>query len=101
MIVLDFVSGGMLILGVFFFLSGIIALWRFPDPLCRLHAITKADNLGLGFIVLAVALQVGWSMLLLKLLAIYILVLYGSALNGYLIAQHAHHNSDGERRSEK
>ena len=86
----DIMSGGMLIFGLFFFFSGIVALWRFPDTLCRLHAITKADNLGLGLILFAVALQVGWSLILLKLIFIYILVLYGSALNGYLIAQHTH-----------
>lgn len=89
-IIIDLVSSVMLVLGVFFFVSGIIALWRFPDTLCRLHAITKADNLGLGFIIVAVALQVGWSMLLLKLIVVYFLILYASALNGYLIAQYTH-----------
>lgn len=92
--VLDIVSSVMLIFGVFFFFSGIVALWRFPDILCRLHAITKADNLGLGLIVCGVALQVGWSLILLKLLFVYILVLYGSALNGYLIAQHTYLHDD-------
>ncbi|MDJ0621610.1 MAG: monovalent cation/H(+) antiporter subunit G [Desulfocapsaceae bacterium] len=90
-IIINLVSGGLLIVGLFFFIAGILALWRFPDTLCRLHAITKADNLGLGFIIFAVALQVGWSVLLLKLIVVYLLILYASALNGYLIAQYAHH----------
>ena len=34
--------------GVFFFLAGTVGLLRFPDALSRLHALTKADNLGLG-----------------------------------------------------
>ena len=34
--------------GVFFFLAGTVGLLRFPDSLTRLHALTKADNLGLG-----------------------------------------------------
>ena len=38
--------------GAFFFLSGTVGLLRFPDPLTRLHALTKADNLGLGLVVL-------------------------------------------------
>ena len=38
--------------GVFFFFAGTVALLRFPDSLSRLHALTKADNLGLGFVVL-------------------------------------------------
>ena len=38
--------------GAFFFLAGTVGLLRFPDTLTRLHALTKADNLGLGLIVL-------------------------------------------------
>ena len=38
--------------GLFFFLAGTIGLLRFPDTLTRLHALTKADNLGLGLVVL-------------------------------------------------
>ncbi len=38
--------------GVFFFLAGTVGLLRFPDTLTRLHALSKADNLGLGFVVL-------------------------------------------------
>ena len=34
--------------GAFFFLAGTVGLLRFPDALSRLHALTKADNLGLG-----------------------------------------------------
>ena len=32
--------------GAFFFLAGTVGLLRFPDLLTRLHALTKADNLG-------------------------------------------------------
>ncbi len=46
--------------GAFFFLAGSVGLLRFPDALSRLHALTKADNLGLGLIVLGLLLQVGW-----------------------------------------
>jgi multisubunit Na+/H+ antiporter MnhG subunit len=42
-------------------------LLRFPDPLTRLHALTKADRLGLGFI--AVGLLAA-----LKLIPVWLLV---------------------------
>jgi multicomponent Na+:H+ antiporter subunit G len=42
--------------GAFFFLAGTVGLLRFPDPLTRLHALTKADNLGLGLVVLGLLL---------------------------------------------
>ena len=38
--------------GTFFFVAGTVGLLRFPDSLSRLHALTKADNLGLGLVVL-------------------------------------------------
>ena len=39
------------IAGVVFF-AGALGLLRFPDPFTRMHALTKADNLGLGLVVL-------------------------------------------------
>ncbi len=35
-------------IGLCFFITGTLGLLRFPDVFCRLHALTKADNLGLG-----------------------------------------------------
>jgi multicomponent Na+:H+ antiporter subunit G len=45
--------------GLLFFVAGTVGLLRFPDTFSRLHALTKADNLGLGLIALGVALQAG------------------------------------------
>ena len=42
-------------MGALFFLAGTVGLLRFPDALTRLHALTKADNLGLGLVVLGLA----------------------------------------------
>ncbi len=44
-------------IGLFFFVAGSVGFLRFPDVFSRLHALTKADNLGLGFIALGVAFQ--------------------------------------------
>ena len=57
----DLVTFAMVSLGACFFLAGTVGLLRFPDPLSRLHALTKADNLGLGLVVLGLLPQVeGW-----------------------------------------
>jgi multicomponent Na+:H+ antiporter subunit G len=59
---MEILSGIFLAAGAFFFLAGTVGLLRFPDIYCRLHAITKADNLGLGLVVLGLSLQpVSWS----------------------------------------
>ena len=61
--------------GAVFFLAGTAGLLRFPDALTRLHALTKADNLGLGLVVLGLLPQVDSVSAGLKLLCIWVLVL--------------------------
>jgi len=80
--------------GAFFFLAGTVGLLRFPDTLTRLHALTKADNLGLGLVVLGLlppteSLRDG-----LKLISIWLLVLLAGATVSQLIARTAR---QGER----
>ena len=82
--------------GGFFFLAGTVGLLRFPDSFTRLHALTKADNLGLGLVVLGLLPQVGSVSAGLKLVCIWLLVLVSGATAGQLIARTLHR---GESRS--
>jgi multicomponent Na+:H+ antiporter subunit G len=72
--------------GAFFFLAGTIGLLRFPDTLCRLHALTKADNLGLGLIVLGLLVRADGPVAALKLIGVWLLVLLAGAIVAQLIA---------------
>ena len=73
--------------GAFFFLAGVVGLLRFPDTLSRLHALTKADNVGLGLIVLGLLPQAGSVLAGLKLLLVWLTVLLAGATVGQLIAR--------------
>ena len=73
--------------GMVFFLAGTVGLLRFPDTLTRLHALTKADNLGLGLIMLGLLPHVAWPYGMLKLIAVWVLVLVASAAASQLIAR--------------
>jgi multicomponent Na+:H+ antiporter subunit G len=73
--------------GVFFFLAGSVGLLRFPDALSRLHALTKADNLGLGLVMLGVLPRAGGLLAALKLVFVWLLVLFASAMVSQLIAR--------------
>jgi multicomponent Na+:H+ antiporter subunit G len=73
--------------GAFFFLAGTVGLLRFPDAYTRLHALTKADNLGLGLVVLGLLPQVSGVAGMLKLIAIWLLVLLSGAVASQLIAR--------------
>ncbi|MFZ1576665.1 MAG: monovalent cation/H(+) antiporter subunit G [Chromatiaceae bacterium] len=72
-------------LGAVFFLAGTLGLLRFPDTLTRLHALTKADNLGLGLVVLGLLPQVAWPLGTLKLIAIWLFALLAGATVGQLL----------------
>ena len=83
-------SGTMfIIIGLVFFLSGTVGLIRFPDIYTRLHALTKADNVGLGCVVCGLALQSGSWAVTVKLLLIWLLVLIASSASCHLIASSA------------
>lgn len=73
--------------GVVFFLAGTVGLLRFPDSLTRLHALTKADNLGVGLVVLGLLPQAGGLLAGLKLIAVWLLVLLSSATVSQIIAR--------------
>ena len=82
-------SSLLLAVAVFFFAAGTVALIRFPDLYCRLHALTKADNVGLGFTTLAIAVHVDSWMEAFKLGLIWIMILVTSACVCFLIANEA------------
>jgi multicomponent Na+:H+ antiporter subunit G len=75
--------------GAFFFLAGTVGLLRFPDTLTRLHALTKADNLGLGLIVIGLLPQASGLRDGLKLVSIWLLVMLAGATVSQLIARTA------------
>jgi len=73
--------------GAFFFLAGTVGLLRFPDTMTRLHALTKADNLGLGLVVLGLLPRAAGAAGALKLVCVWLLVLLSSAAASQLIAR--------------
>jgi multicomponent Na+:H+ antiporter subunit G len=75
--------------GAVFFLAGTVGLLRFPDALTRLHALTKADNLGLGLVVLGLLPRVDGVLGGLKLVAIWLLAMLAGAAVSQLIARAA------------
>jgi multicomponent Na+:H+ antiporter subunit G len=81
--------------GALFFLAGTIGLLRFPGTFTRLHALTKADNLGLGLVVLGLLPQAGSLRDGLKLISVWFLVLLAGATVSQLIARVA--RQDGTR----
>ncbi|MFA9439318.1 cation:proton antiporter [Uliginosibacterium sp. sgz301328] len=87
MSVVDVLSVVSILWGTFFFVAGTVGLLRFPDTYTRLHALTKADNLGLGLVVIGLLPQVGHVLVALKLIVVWLLVLLASSDVSQLIAR--------------
>jgi multicomponent Na+:H+ antiporter subunit G len=80
--------------GCFFFQAGTVGLLRFPDPSSRLHALTKADNLGLGLIVLGLLAQTGSVSAAAKLVVVWLFVQLAGTTVAQLLARQAHAEMD-------
>ena len=89
MLLTDILSVILLLAGAVFFLAGTVGLLRFPDIYTRLHALTKADNVGLGLVIAGLALQAESWFVVAKLLLIWLLILLASASVAHLIANTA------------
>ena len=83
----DILTVGFVSAGVFFFFAGTVGLLRFPDTLTRLHALTKADNLGLGLVALGLMAHAQDVSSALKPIAVWLLALLASATVSQLIAR--------------
>ncbi len=75
--------------GAAFYVVGTLGVLRFPDVFTRVHALTKADNLGLGLLVLGLLPSAGSISEGVKLVLIWLVVLACSATSGQLVARRA------------
>ncbi len=92
----EFAGAALIVSGLAFFFAGSVGLLRLPDLYSRLHALTKADNLGLGLLLLGLVLLTWDLFTAVKLMLIWILVLASSAVSTHLIAQRARRRERGE-----
>lgn len=76
-----------IVAGTFFFVAGTVGLLRFPDSLTRLHALAKADNVGLGLVVLGLLPLTENVLAAFKVILIWALVLISGGSTAQLIGR--------------
>ncbi len=76
-------------LGLAFFLAGAVGVIRFPDTHSRLHALTKADNVGLGCLIVGLAFQAESWLAVGKLALVWALALLAAGTTAQLVARAA------------
>ena len=83
----EVIGRALLVVGTVFFTAGTVGLIRFPDVPSRLHALTKADNLGLGLVLAGAAVLLGsWTTAGLLLLT-WLLALTAASVSARLLAE--------------
>jgi multicomponent Na+:H+ antiporter subunit G len=87
----DALSGVMLLAGGIFCVIGAAGLVRMPDFYTRMHAASVADTLGAGLILGGLALQAGFSLVLAKLVMVFVLLLLTGPLATHALARAAYH----------
>lgn len=83
---LHIVADAFLVAGTLFFIVGSIGIFRFFDLYSRLHALSKVDNLGLGFIAFGVMLHSDSFLVALKILFIWLLALLSASTLSYILS---------------
>jgi multicomponent Na+:H+ antiporter subunit G len=83
----DLVSWICLLAGSAMALIGALGLLRLPDVFARMHGAGIIDTLGLGLILVGLMFQAGFSLITVKLILIFVFVLYTSPTTTHALAQ--------------
>ena len=87
--------------GVLFFVAGTVGLLRFPDVFSRLHAVTKADTVGLGLVALGLILRSDSWRDVAMLLLIWLVAMASGAVTCQLYARFERERQRPSGREEK
>ncbi len=90
MIALDIASWVLLSIGSVFCVIGAVGLLRLPDLYARTHAATITDTLGAGMILIGLMLQGGLTMVTVKLILVWGLLLYTSPAASHALVKAAY-----------
>ena len=87
--ILDILSWISIAIGAFFVLVGGIGIWRMPDLFSRMHPAGMTDTMGAGFLLLGFVLQsVDW-LVAVKLVLIFVFLLFTSPVATHALAHAA------------
>jgi len=103
-VIADVLTVIFVLIGCFFLLVVTIGIFRLPDAFSRLHLTSKSDPIGTLSILLAVAIYTGWSLDILRLVAIGSILVIASVTASHAIGRSAlrskDRRADGEPTSE-
>lgn len=87
MLIVEIASWVFILLGSFFTIVGALGLVRMPEIFTRMHAASVTDTLGVGFLILGMSLQAGFSLVTLKLVFLLALFFFTGPVVTHALAQ--------------
>lgn len=90
MTVVEIIVSIFLLIGTGVMLLSTAGVIRFGDVFLRMHAATKSGTLGIGFIIIGVALYFGESLITVKLLSLSVIYFFTSPIGSQVLAYAAH-----------
>ena len=85
--IIDIASWALILLGSFFTVVGAFGLVRMPEIFTRMHAASVTDTLGVGFLILGMGLQAGFTLVSLKLAFLLALFFFTGPVVTHALAQ--------------
>ncbi len=89
MIVVSIASWACLVAGGIFCVVGALGMLRMPDFYTRMHAASVIETLGAGLVLLGLLLQVGFTLVAVKLLFVGVLIFFASPTATHALARAA------------
>ena len=86
-LIVEIASWILILLGSFFTIVGAVGLLRMPEIFTRMHAASVTDTLGVGFLILGMALQAGLSLVTLKLFFLLALFVFTAPVVTHALAR--------------
>lgn len=96
-LLLDLASWLLILLGGAFAVIGGLGMIRLPDVYARMHAAGITDTLGAGLLLAGLALQSGFTQVTIKLVLIYVFLLFTSPTSTYALANAAYNRGHEPR----
>jgi len=86
---IDILSGLCIAAGVIALLTGSVGLIRLPDLYSRTHAVGMMDTAGVGFIILGLIIDEGFTLISVKLALVGIFLFFTSPIATHAVSQGA------------
>ncbi len=98
MMIIDWFSYGLIILGAFFTLTGAVGIVRMPDFFNRLHPAGLKDSMGIPLVTFGLMLQADSALIAIKLLFLMLFLLFTNPTSSHALAKSAVLNVTDEKK---